>query len=533
MAVFAFWIFSLYHFFTVPVPAYGGRYTEGIIGGQPMHINPLFSSTNETDADLTRLIYSGLFKYNKEGEITEDLAESWQVSEDKQTYTVYLKKNILWHDGEKMNAEDVLFTLNAIQDPAYKSYLRYEWNGIEVKQIDDYTLEFHLEKPYFGFLENLTVGILPKHIWENISAEKFPLADYNLKPIGTGPFMFDDFQKDSQGNILNYQLRSFENYYAGRPYINQLWFSFYPDEDAALIAMKKKEILGIKNIPHFQKNTEQKEKQFFYRLNIPRYFVVLFNQTKSFPLAESKVREALVLATNKNEIIEKVLDGEGQPVQSPFLPQMKEFSATNQKSFDLEKAKAILEEDGWKLREDGIREKDGKMLKFELFTVDWDWFKLGKTADILKEQWKKVGAQVEVKMLAISDLQQNYIRPREFQALLVGQEINFSNPDPYLFWHSSQKRDPGLNWALFEDDQADKILEEARQEMDVHKRIEIYTNFQNILFEKNPAIFLYSPYYIYLVDKKIQGIEIKNINSASDRFLNVNQWYIKTKRTRK
>lgn len=498
-----------------------------------MYINPLLSQTSEADADIVQLIYSGLLKYDNQGNLANDLAEGYEISEDQKVYMFHLKKNAKWHDGEPLTASDVIFTVNAVQDPAYKSPLRQNWQGVEISQNDDYTVTFALKSSYFGFLNNLTMGILPKHIWENIAPEKFSLAEYNLRPIGSGHYQFIDFQKDSSGNILSYSLRSFKDYFNGQAYISEFNFNFYPDEETIISAYNKKEIAGMSGIPSEEiKNIKSPKNTRIYELNIPRYFAVFLNQTKSVPLASSAVRKALAHSVDRQEIIDKVLNGKGTAMFSPFLPQMKEYEDNISKyNFDIQKANEILEENGWKYDEsDKIRKKNEEKLEIEILTTDWP--ELAQTADILLNQWEKIGADVKVSMLGVSDLQQNYIRPREYASLLFGQAVSF-NPDPYSFWHSSQKRDPGLNLALFDDKKADELLDKAREEMDESKRIEEYRDFQRILADEIPAIFLYSPSFLYPVNQKVKGIEVKNVNSPSWRFSDVNKWYVKTKRVRK
>lgn len=528
LAFFVGWVGYIYVSLTDAVPKKGGEYAEGIVG-QPMYINPLLSQTSDADSDLERLIFNGLFKYDKEGNIVNDLAESYEISEDGKVYAVRIKKDVKWHDGESLTAEDVVFTVNVVQDPAYKSPLRQNWQGVEVTQKDSHTVEFALKNPYFGFLRTLTVGILPKHVWENITPEKFSLADYNLRPIGSGPYQFIDFQKDSSGNVLLYSLKSFKDYFDGQAYISKINVNFYPDDSAMIAAYNKKEIDGMGSVtPDKVDEIKSVKRTNIYEISIPRYFAVFLNETKSVPLAKENVREALAYAIDRNEIIREVLNGRGVEIYSPFLPDMKEFENEIEKyDYNPEKAGEILDENGWELGEGEIRENGGVELEIEIFTTDWS--ELAQTADILAEQWKKIGVSVGVNVLAISDLQQNYIRPREYDSLLFGQALSF-NPDPYFFWHSTQKKDPGLNLALFDDENADKLLSEAREELDEGKRIEKYKEFQKILADEMPAIFLYSPYYLYPVNKKVKGIEMEGVNNPSWRFADVNKWYVKTKR---
>lgn len=523
-----FWCWTFYYNLTVPIAKVGGEYIEGTIG-QPFYVNPLLSQTSEADSDLTALVYSGLFKYDKDGNATTDLAESYEISADQREYTVKIRKNVLWQDGKPLTAEDVFFTFNILQDPAYKSPLRQSWQGVEVSIVDDHTLLFSLKNPYVGFLENLTVGILPKHVWENIAPEKFALADYNLHPIGCGPFMFVDFQKDSQGSILTYHLKAFKDYYAGSPYISKITFNFYPDEDALLVAYNKKEVMGMSSIaPEKISLIKNVKSTNLHELIIPRYFSVFFNQTKSVVLADDNVRRALDLAVNRREIIETVLHGKGTPLSSPFFPQMRSGDGQTQIEQNLEEARKILDEAGWKKEgNEEIRKKGNIALEFELVTTDWP--ELSQTVQLLSLQWQKIGAKVNVRVLTVSDLQQNYIRTREYDSLLFGQAITF-NPDLYSFWHSSQKRDPGLNLSLFDSSEADGIVEGIRQQADEGKRIEAYKKFQEILAKEVPAVFLYGPYYLYPVVSSVHGIEIKNIDAPANRFLDVNKWYLKTSR---
>jgi peptide/nickel transport system substrate-binding protein len=523
------WAMLFYLSKTKAIPAYGGEYIEGIVG-QPTYINPLLSQSNDVDGDLSQIIYNGLLEYDGQGNLRPDLAESYDMSDDKTTYTFHLRKDVTWHDGVSFTAQDVLFTINIISDPAYKSPLRSDWQGISTDLIDDYTVEFKIESPYAGFLNNLVFGILPKHIWESVQPDNFHLTKINMEPIGTGPYKYSPAtQKDSKNNILTYKLISNPTYFEGKPYISKMTFNFYEDEDSALDAYNRKEVMGISNLSS-QKISSIKNIRStnVHEFNIPRDFSVFFNQTKSVPLANDEVREALAYATDRKEIIEKVLYGSGDPVYSSFIPGTVGFSNDiDKREFDLGKANDILEQKGWKKGDDGIRAKNNVQLKINLVTTDWE--ELSLTAQILKSQWEKAGIRVDVNTYSISDIQQNYIRPREYEALLFGQ-VSGGDPDPYSFWHSSQKKDPGLNLSLFGTSDTDKLIEEGRVEFNKDKRAEIYIDFQKKLQEEIPAIFLYSPKYIYPLSKSVMGIGIETLIAPAKRFSDINHWYLKTKR---
>ncbi len=523
------WGFFYYISKTESVADYGGEYIEGIIG-QPMRVNPVISPSNDVDEDLVRIVYNGLLKFDGKGNLIPDLAESYEISDDKLSYTFHLRKGIVWHDGEPFTSKDVLFTLNIISDPNYGSRMRSSWQGVKKSAPDDYTVVFNIERPYAGFLKNnATVGILPKHIWESVKSEGFHLAQQNLEPIGTGPYKYNSFQKDSNGNILSYKLVANPNYFLGKPHISKITFDFYIDEESALDAYNRKEIMGVSNLSP-QKISEIKNQKStnILRSSIPRYFAVFLNQMKSIAIADNSVRNALNIGTDRKEIIENILYGNGKAVYSPILPNMLGYSEDLGKvDYDTEKAKKILEDDGWKAGEDGFRKKNDAVLEMTLITTDWE--ELVKTAEILKSQWEKIGIKTNVSNLSFSDVHQNYIRPREYDALLFGQIVG-SDPDPSAFWKSSNKKDPGANLAMFGDDTTDKLIEDGRVEFDDTKRAEIYKNFQEKLIAEVPAIFLYAPEYVRPMNKNVQGIETDNLISTSARFSNIDKWYISTKR---
>ena len=498
-----------------------------------MYINSLLSQTSKADADLVQLVYSGLMKYDARGNLEKDLARDYEISEDKKTYTFHLREDALWHDGERLMADDVYFTFNLLKDPQYKSPLRLNWQGVEMEQEGDFTIIFKLNNPYFGFLGNLTTGIIPKHIWENVSAERFTLSEHNLKPIGAGPYRFIGMQKNSGDEIVSCRLKAFASFYAGQPHISGFIFNFYPDHESMLAAYNKKEIDGMRSIPlDLLEQIKLSKSTNVHEMNIPRFFAVYLNENKSVALAAKPVREALAHATDRGRIMEEVLHGKGEPVYSPVLSAMKEYeSDISRYEYDPEKSRAILEEAGWKMDEnEGLRKKEDARLEFEILTLDSA--EMAETSELIREQWKAVGAQAEVRVVSPSDLQQNYIKPREYDALLFGQETSFS-PDLYFFWHSSQRKDPGLNIGNFEDKKADELLEKSREEADEARRIEYYREFQKIITADIPAVFLYSPKYIYPVSRKIKGIGSENINSSEWRLGDVHKWYIKTKRVKK
>jgi len=525
-------IVGIYTNKTQLIPKLGGEYQEGILG-QPRFINPVLAQTNDTDRDLVQIVYSSLFKYNGQGELIPDLAESYQIEEDNVTYIINLKKDVFWHDDEPLTANDVMFTIKTIQDPEYKSPLRSIWQSVQIEKIDEFTIKFKLNNVYVSFLHNLTVGIMPRHLWAGISAANFPLAQYNLKPIGSGPYKFDEFHKDEKGQVESMEFIRNDRYHLTEgPYIKKITIRFYSSQDELIQAYQKRQIEGLSFLsPIKQENLRNNLN--IHEINLPIYYSVFFNQTKSKPLADKNVRLALSYATNKQEIIDQVLKGKGEIVDSPLLKGWPNYtSETKIYEFALEHAQNLLDSNGWKdTDEDGIRQKtvnnEDTPLEFDLVASDWPEFK--QTAEILKEQWEKLGIKVNLKIISATDIQQEYLRPRNYQALLFGEVLS-ADPDPFAFWHSTQKKDPGLNVAFYDNKKVDKLLEDARQTVDQEERTEKYAEFQKLLIEDAPAIFLYSPTYLYPVNKKVKGIEIGKLAQPSYRFSQIEDWYVKTKR---
>ncbi|MFH1461207.1 MAG: ABC transporter substrate-binding protein [Patescibacteria group bacterium] len=523
---------NFYHSQTNILPELGGKYQEGILG-QPRFINPILAQTNDADRDVTQLVYSSLFKYNGQGQLIPDLAENYTISQDGLTYDIYLRQNVLYHDNEPLTANDVIFTIKTIQDPEYRSPLKNNWQGVQVEKIDEFSLRFKLNNVYAPFLHNLTVGILPKHLWAGISAANFPLAQYNLKPVGSGPYQFKEFHKDENGKIDSIELELNQNFYLEQgPFIDKITLRFYNSQADLIAAYQKGKIDGLNFISPADQS-KLKNNLNTYQINLPIYYAVFFNQTKSVPLADKTVRLALAHATNKQEIIEKALNNQAQPVDSPLLPGWLGYtSETKVYDLALEHARNILEAAGWKDTDgDGVRQKqvNNQEVNLEFTLLATDWPELKQTAEILKEQWEKIGGRVNLEIITAVEIQQDYIRPREYQVLLFGEVLN-ADPDPFAFWHSSQRKDPGLNLALYQNKDVDKLLEEARQTMNQEERIEKYIQFQKLLTDDLPAIFLYSPSYLYPVSKKIKGIKIEKIAQPSQRFSQIETWYLKTKR---
>lgn len=526
---------TAYRHYTQETPNYGGSFVEGIVG-EPRHINPLLSQANDADRDLVSLIYSGLLKYNEEGKLVPDLAKSYDISSDGLKYTVYIKPDIKWHDGVALTADDVLFTIETAQSSDYGSLQKANWAGVAVEKVDDLTLILKLNDKYAQFLNNLTLNILPKHVWQEVKPINFSLSELNLKPIGSGPYKFNKLRKDNTGTITSYELSANENYYDGRPHIDTIKLNFYASEAELIEAYNRNDVQNLGYIsPVNLDKVKFKNRLNVQELKMPRYFGAFMNTNRSELLADKNIRLALAYGTDRQEIINKVLAGHGGIVDSPLVSGVIDINKDVKKyDFDIELAQKVLKETGWgNPDERGVLRKgtgkNEKKLAIKITTSTWP--ELSEAANILREQWQKIGFEVNIEVLPIAALQQT-IRERAYEILLFGEILNI-DPDPFTLWHSSQKKDKGLNLALYDNKTADTILEEARQTLNPIERMKKYDDFQRIVIEDIPAIFLYNPDYLYGQTKDIKGFETKIISMPSDRFVNVEKWYINTKRSSK
>ena len=519
--------------YLVEIPVQGGTLTEGVVGN-PRFINPVLA-ISEADKNLVALIYSGLVRVTPQGEIENDLAEEVTISDDRRIYTVHIHPGVRFHDDTPVTAEDVIFTLQKITNPAIKSPKRGNWEGVVINKIDEQTVSFTLKQPYIPFIHNLTVGILPKHIWKNVSDDEFAFSQFNTIPVGSGPYKVERVERNSGGIPDRYRLVPFENVSQKMPFIKNLIFKFYSSEGSLISAYNAREVESMGSISPEKILELQKSGSRVISSPLPRVFAVFFNQNQSKILLNKEVRQALNLTSPKEEIVNKILNGYAAVISGPMPAGI--YSQTNIENETLtmeerlETAKTILANAGWQPNpETGILEKkstSGTMtLSFSISTGDAP--ELQQAANVLVSAWQKLGAKIEVLIFETGDLNQNVIRPRNFDALLFGEMVG-RDRDLYPFWHSSQRTDPGLNIALYANSQADKYLDNARSASDSPEVMaENYKAFAKALEADIPAIFLYTPSLLYIVPEKVKNVNLDSLVVSQDRFLGIVNWYIET-----
>ena len=517
-----------------PLPTQGGVYTEGLVGAMG-RLNPLLDWNNSPDRDVDRLLYSGLMRFDSRGFPEPDLAESWGATEDGTIYNFTLRPNALWHDGQPVTSDDVIFTVSLIKSPAsfFPQDVKELWSKVEVVRLNDKTLQFKIPEPYAPFLDYLTFGVLPKHLLEPLPLEQVLNAEFNLKPIGSGPYKFDHLNVEG-GQITGVVLTRFEQYYGKQPFIDQVVFKYYPTSAAALDAYNSGEVAGISQLtPDVLPQALSDQELAVYTSRMPQMGFVLFNLNSpevAF-LQDPKVRQALMLGLNRQRLIDAFLQGQAIPVDSPILPgSWAHFDGVPHVDYDPDAAIALLKQLGYVLPADGgnVRAKENARLEFSLVHPD-DAIHT-QMAQSIQTNWAAIGVQVNLVAAPYDQVINNYLTPRTYQAALV--ELAYPrtpDPDPYPFWHQAEATG-GQNYSQWDNRTASEYLEQARVTTDFGLRARLYRNFQVIFGRELPALPLYVPVYSYGVNAQVQGVQLPPLFDPSDRFSLITQWYLVTRR---
>ena len=499
---------------SIKIKTQGGNITEGIVG-TPRFINPVLAQS-QTDLDLTRLIFSPLLTINRNGHTYYHIAKHVEVSDNRMKYTLTIKDNIFFEDKHPLSADDVIFTIKSIQDPLIKSPLASKWQGVTAEKINQYTVVFNLVRPFSDFIYNLEIGILPKHIWSSVSPQEFIFNIYNTNPIGSGPYHIDKIQTKKNGVPKKYYLKRSRNSIE-HPYITSFNISFFDNEKVLIKNINEKTIdaaygISPENIEHID------EALYIHSATLPRVFALFFNQNQQPIFASKNIRKALHKGINRKKLVQEVFNNYASPTYSTFG-----FLA-EEEVYNPEESQILIESEGWILNKDGIYQKTIKDKKTLLsFSIAIPNIKdMKHITELIQSDLMKIGVLVTIRSYDQGNLNQNIIRPREYESLLFGYEIKKPS-DMYAFWHSSQISDPGLNVSIFKNTKVDTLLTNIRST--IHPDLE---TLDSVITNEYPALFLYSPSYIYILPKNVRGTSF-SITQSSDRFNTINKWYMRTR----
>jgi peptide/nickel transport system substrate-binding protein len=514
----------------VVAPLSGGVYTEALIGSLG-RLNPLLDAYNQADHDVNRLIYSRMIEFDHRGLPQGDLVESWGISVDGKTYSFSIRENAYWHDGEPVLSDDIVFTIEMMRDEQspLPEDLRNFWGQVEVYALDEKTLQFVLPEPFAPFLDYLTFGVLPAHLWDGMTIQEMIVSELNLQPVGSGPYHLQSVNVEG-GAIRSLTLAANPGYYLQPPFVEQVVFRYFPDAISAMDAYQRGEVMGISQISAQALPQALKEPNLdLFTGRLPRLTMVMFNLgAQDLPFFQDvNVRKALLMSVNRRYIVDRILGGQAIIAHSPIFPESwAYYDGVAQASYDPDQALALLRRAGYAIPAEGgnVREKDGLPLSFELVYPGSEPYE--SIASHMQQQWARLGVQVRLRAVPSDDLLNEYLEPRRFQAALF--ELNLArspDPDLYPFWHQAQTVS-GQNYAGWDDRQVSEYLEQARIEVDLAERIRLYRNFQVRFANDMPALLLYYPVYTYAVSNQVKGVSMGPLYDPSDRFNLIRNWFL-------
>jgi peptide/nickel transport system substrate-binding protein len=520
---------------TLPEAAPGGIYTEALVGSMG-RLNPMLDWNNSADRDVDRLIFSGLIRFDSRGLPQPDLADSWGASADGTIYNFSIRPNAVWHDGQPVTSDDVLFTIEMIKSAGslFPQDVKDLWSQVEVKRLDDKTFQIKLPEPFAPFLDYATFGVLPKHLLESIPADQLATAEFNLNPVGTGPYKFDRLLT-SGGQITGVVLVPNPDYFIQPPFIEQVVFRYYPSSAAAFAAYQQGEVLGVSQLTNDVLEQALMEPTLsVYTSRLPQMgLVFLNNNNPNVPfLGNANVRRALLLGVNRNIIISHILKGQAVIANGPILPgSWAYYDEVETFDYDPDAATALFKQEGFVIPAGGgdVRAKDGQFLTFTL--VHPDDALHTQIAQAIQSDWALIGVKVDLQPVGYDSLVNDFLTTRNYQAALA--DLNTSrtpDPDPYLFWHQSEATG-GQNYSQWDNRTASEFLETARTAADFSERARLYRNFQVVFTKDMPSLPLYYPVYSYGVDVQVQGVQVAPMYDVSDRLALITEWYLVTRRT--
>jgi peptide/nickel transport system substrate-binding protein len=520
-------------FESTPSPITGGIYTEALTG-EFMRLNPFLDIYNQPDHAVDQLIFSGLVRFDSKGLPQADLVESWGVSQDGTVFNFSLRTDVYWHDGEVFDSSDVMFTIGLLQSDhgLIPEDLREFWSEVEVVALSDNQLQFLLPEPFAPFLDYLTFGILPEHLLSGLTLEEMIDHPFNLAPIGTGPFRFQRLLVEND-QIVGVVLEAFEEYFLGRPYLDEVVFRYYSTSEDTLAAYQTGEVEGIGDVENSILLDVLAEPDLaIYTAREPLLTMVylhLDNPEVSF-LQNPDFRRAMLASLNRNLIIENVYQGQAVPANGPIVPGTWAYYNDLEKiTYDRVEAERLFKATGVTFDQDeGVYlTEDG--LEVAITLLHPDTVQHTAIAQQIKSDWEALGILVELEAKPYDEVLSD-LEARAYQTALV--DINLTNspdPDPYPFWAQAQMQS-GQNYAEWDNRSASEYLEQARMTVETGERERLYRNFQVLFMRELPSLPLFYPVYTYAVTDDINGINMGPVFDPGDRFNSVNSWYILSSR---
>ncbi len=505
-------------------------YTEGLVSKNGIqNINPLFIDYNEADREVSRLVFSGLMKYDPVKKAVVDDMGILSINEDKTEYTFKIREGLKWHDGKPVTADDVYFTFHdVVLDPTFQNeILKVNFSGVEITQPDKSTIKFKLEKPNIFFITNLTTGILPKHILADTPPADILQDEFNKMPIGSGPYMVTEPAESFPDGRMQVTLTRSEYYYGDPLEIEYMRFITYPTMEKLIEEVSA--VNGVVRITgEYFDDFQELDRFELFSYELPQYTAVFMNMESALLKDNKSVRLALQKAVDKEALI--ALFNDKIPVDTPFM-ELNQEEWVYQAS--VEQAQGALKDAGFEYHEEdtekaGIRyDEDENALQLNLIARLYEegtpqYEETIKVVDFLQTTWESIGIGIQLEFLPAEEFKQR-IMNRSYDLLLVGQSLGY-NLDTYSYWHSSQASPLGQNLSNYKSFNVDSLIEDIRAVFNEEKRERNLLDLAEQIKEDIPAIFLYRPVYYYASDGKVSGVSLDEVVFPSDRFTNIAQW---------
>lgn len=503
----------------------GGTYAEAVLGPVDT-LNPLFAVTSAERA-ASYLVFSRLMNYDSTGNVNYDLAQSVDVSEDGDTYTITIRDDATWHDGRQLTADDIAFTAELLQDSSSRTQFR-GWDSIATEVVSDYEIQFELESPYAGFENALMFPVLPQHILRDVNPSDLREHDFSGEPIGSGAFEFRNNQlTDATGSSRIVHLAANEGYYRGSPKLDRLQLHVYPDREQIKRALTVNEVNAAAGLTGAEVNNLDLDRYETKSEPIQTGVYALLNTTSQH-LSDANVRRALQLATDTSAIRERIR-GDVPRLDLPFTSGQVDAEMPRAPETDIERAESILDEAGWERDDDGNRvDDDGNVLQLNIVTTNSGEYE--RALETLMGQWRRLGIQINERIVDSSDPTQSFtqtvLQPRNYDVLVYQLEVG-RDPDVYAYWHSSQATSQGLNLSNYSSTVSDDILATGRTTLDRELRSAKYVDFANRWLRDVPAIGLYQQVSHYVHSGSSRGVlDDIQLVSPVDRYTNVHLWTV-------
>jgi peptide/nickel transport system substrate-binding protein len=502
--------------------------TEAIVG-EAGTLNPLFAAEDNA-RDVDRLVYQGLTTIDANQDVVPLLATSMTVSDDGLTYTLRLRSGVRWADGAPLSTDDVLFTYRLLQDPQYSDPSGQFWKQVRVELAGIGEVRFVLKAADASFPAALRQGILPQHVFSTMPFGQMAGDPHSLdKAFGTGPFMVDSISASKKVVTLRRNPNA-----RPQPNLDQFVFHSYPTLADAVDAVSRGEAdaVGALQPPQLSDLIKRGDLA-VHELKTFNFAAVLFNLSPDLSVyfQPPAVRTAMVQAIDREVLVRSVLAGHADAAPGPIPPTDWAYNrdAAGKFPYDPVAAKQALDAAGWAVPPGGtVRQRGGRDFSISLVTADA--YPYRQVAESLSQQLAKVGIQVTVDAVPASVLVSRYLVGKHFQMALVAFD-NGPDPDQFGLWHSSATQDP-LNFAsVLTPKQAliDKDLEDGRAASDRKTRRTAYADFQDLMSDGAPAIFLYEPHYAYVVAARVHGVRTNPAVEPTDRFQYVADWWVDVK----